>query len=72
MVGSGGLGFGREDPPLDPLESVWDGRDPHWLLGSQLGRLPDSVSLAGWVGSAVLLDRPSWYLLPTSGCHCNH
>ena len=27
-VESGGSGFGREDPPSDLSESIWDGRGP--------------------------------------------
>ena len=56
-VGSGGSGFEREDPP----KSGWDGRDPP-STARYLGRAADGsgpVGLAGWVGSSVLLDRPS-------------
>ena len=56
-VRSGGSGFEREDPP----KSGWDGRDPP-STARYLGRAADGsgpVGLAGWVGSSVLLDRPS-------------
>ena len=61
MVGLGRSGFGKEDPPLDPLESGWDGRDPQstarwsgWVVDG-LG----PVGLARWVGFAIWLDRPN-------------
>ena len=58
----GGSGFGREDPPLDPPESVWDGRNPSPTTKSS-GRTANGsglVSLAEWVESSDLLDRPSF------------
>ena len=59
-VESNGSSFGREDSPLDPPESVWDGRNLPQTT-KQSGRTADNsglVGLARWVGSAGCLDSP--------------
>ena len=57
-----GSGFGEENPPFDPLESVLRGEDP-LLTVTGVGSVgfpvgPDGLN--GWVGFRFLVDSPSY------------
>ena len=57
-VGPGSSGFGEENPPSDPSESVFRGEDlPPTVTG--VGSVGFWIGPGGWVGFRFLVDSPT-------------
>ena len=60
-IGLGSSGFGEENPPSDPPESVLRGEDPLPTVNgiASAGFRVGLDGLSGWVGFRFLVDSPS-------------